>query len=85
MDLNALFVEKINSEKNNKNFTEIKKKIKKKDIEKVGIEDLELKYYEFNVIDNIKIYNGLISEKKKKMKKKFLQPPSKKKALTAFK
>ena len=69
MDLNALFVEKINSEKNNKNFTEIKKKIKKKDIEKVGIEDLELKYYEFNVIDNIKIYNGLISEKKKKMKR----------------
>jgi hypothetical protein len=69
MDLKALFAEKLNNKKNDELPVEVKKKIKKKDIEKVSIEDLELKYYEFDVIDGIKIYNGLVTEKKEKMER----------------
>jgi hypothetical protein len=68
MDLKALFFEKWNGEKKEE-VKEIQKKIKKKDIEKVGIEDLELKYYEFDILKNIKIYNGLITEDKRRMKR----------------
>ncbi len=70
MDLKSLFAEKINTEKKKETTTvEVKRKIKKKDIEKISIEDLELKYYEFDVVDNIRIYNGLITEKKILMQK----------------
>lgn len=40
------------------------KKIKKKDIEIECIEERELKYYDYDIIDNIKIYNGVISKDK---------------------
>lgn len=69
MDLQSLFFEKWNNEKKDETLVEIKKKIKKKDMEKVGIEDLELKQYEYDTVNGVKIYNGLITENKRKMKK----------------
>jgi hypothetical protein len=40
------------------------KKIKKKDLPVLKVADLELKQYEYDLVDDIKIYNGIIPEKK---------------------
>ena len=72
-DIQSLFLEKMYLEKNeNHNIIYKEKKIKKKDIITPNIEELELKYYEYQILHGIKIYNGLISDKKKEMKKNIL-------------
>jgi hypothetical protein len=43
-------------------FEKKKKKIKKKDIKILDIEERELQYYEYEIIDGIKIYNGIITD-----------------------
>lgn len=61
-NIDELFKEKRKKEK----VVVIKKvkKIKKKDLPVLKITDLELKQYEYDVVDGIKIYNGIIPEKK---------------------
>ncbi len=70
-NIRSLFLEKVNSQKNNEVKENTTKKPKKPPVIKPNIEDLELKYYEYETIaDDIRIYNGLIPEKKKEMKRK---------------
>lgn len=68
-ELKTLFLEKINQEKQEETKQTEEPKLKKKDKIKQNINDAELKYYEYEEIENIKIYNGLIPEKKEAMKK----------------
>src|SRR6476469_4610908 len=48
--------------------TTVKRKIKKKDLPVLSIYEKELKYYEYDTIEDKKIYNGVHLESKEKLK-----------------
>lgn len=64
MDLNELFLEKKLNEPISIKKEVKQKKIKKKDIPIESIYTRELQYYEYDTIQDIKIYNGILHEKK---------------------
>ncbi len=66
-NLDTLFKEKKIKEPTVKKTVKKPKKIKKKDIPIIPIDERELQFYEYNIIDGIKIYNGILSNKKEEM------------------
>lgn len=69
-ELHELFTEKLAlSNKKEDIIQEKQKKIKKKDIKVLDIEERELKYYEFEKCGDIDIYTGVIKEEKEQLLK----------------
>lgn len=64
-ELHDLFTEKLAlSDKKEDVFKETVKKIKKKDLKILDINERELKYYEYKTLDGIDIYTGIIKDEK---------------------
>lgn len=68
-DIATLYREKLQIEKKEE-IKEKVKKVKKKDIQKFNLGDLQKYYYKYFLYEGIKIYNGLTSDKENEMNKR---------------